>query len=131
LSLQPGVTFIGGNWIDQSNDSRGGAVAGARSDQTNITWDGLDNNDQLRGNAFEGALRSTLESLQEFRVTTNSGNSDEGRSSGAEVSLVTKSGTNSFMEAFMSTTVIALEKRTPGSTKLRRFKQAKRTGLRN
>jgi len=28
LSLQPGVTFIGGNWIDQSNDSRGGAVAG-------------------------------------------------------------------------------------------------------
>ena len=97
LSLQPGVTFIGSSsQIDQTNDSRGGAVAGARSDQTNITWDGLDNNDQLYGNAFQGALRSTLDSLQEFRVTTNSGNADEGRSSGAQVSLVTKSGTNKF-----------------------------------
>lgn len=95
LSLQPGVTFIGSQ-VDQTNDSRGGSVAGARSDQTNITWDGLDNNDQLTGNAFSGALRSTLDSLQEFRVTTNSGNADEGRSSGAQVSLVTKSGTNSF-----------------------------------
>ncbi|HST10400.1 MAG TPA: carboxypeptidase-like regulatory domain-containing protein, partial [Terriglobales bacterium] len=95
LSLQPGVTYIGSQ-VDQSNDSRGGSVAGARSDQTNITWDGLDNNDQLTGNAFSGALRSTLDSLQEFRVTTNSGNADEGRSSGAQVSLVTKSGTNSF-----------------------------------
>jgi hypothetical protein len=95
LSLQPGVTYIGGQ-VDQTNDSRGGSVAGARSDQTNITWDGLDNNDQLSGNAFAGALRSTLDSLQEFRVTTNSGNADEGRSSGAQVSLVTKSGTNSF-----------------------------------
>jgi hypothetical protein len=95
LSLQPGVTYIGSQ-VDQTNDSRGGSVAGARSDQTNITWDGLDNNDQLSGNAFAGALRSTLDSLQEFRVTTNSGNADEGRSSGAQVSLVTKSGTNSF-----------------------------------
>lgn len=95
LSLQPGVTYIG-SAVDQTNDSRGGSVAGARSDQTNITWDGLDNNDQLSGNAFAGALRSTLDSLQEFRVTTNSGNADEGRSSGAQVSLVTKSGTNRF-----------------------------------
>lgn len=44
LSLQPGVTFIGGNAIDQTNDSRGGSVSGARSDQTNITLDGLDDN---------------------------------------------------------------------------------------
>lgn len=95
LSLQPGVAYIGSQ-VDQTNDSRGGSVAGARSDQTNITWDGLDNNDQLMGNAFQGALRSTLDSLQEFRVTTNSGNADEGRSSGAQVSLVTKSGTNHF-----------------------------------
>ena len=95
LSLQPGVTYIGSQ-VDQTNDSRGGSVAGARSDQTNITWDGVDNNDQLTGYAFQGALRSTLDSLQEFRVTTNSGNADEGRSSGAQVSLVTKSGTNAF-----------------------------------
>ena len=96
LSLQPGVTFIGGNAIDQTNDSRGGSVSGARSDQTNITLDGLDDNEQLQGNAFQGALRATLDSIQEFRVTTSNGNADEGRSSGGQVSLVTKSGTNSF-----------------------------------
>jgi hypothetical protein len=97
LSLQPGVTYIGSDkQINQNNDSRGGSVSGARSDQTNITWDGLDNNDQLLGFAFQGALRATLDSLQEFRVTTSNGNADEGRSSGAQVSLVTKSGTNSF-----------------------------------
>ena len=93
LSLQPGVTYIGSQ-VDQTNDSRGGSVSGARSDQTNITWDGLDDNDQLLGYAFQGALRATLDSLQEFRVTTSNGNADEGRSSGAQVTLVTKSGTN-------------------------------------
>jgi len=39
-------------------------------------------------------LRSTLDSTEEFRVTTTDANADAGRSSGAQVSLVTKSGTN-------------------------------------
>jgi len=95
LSLQPGVTYVGSN-VDQNQDSRGGSVSGARSDQTNITLDGIDDNDQVKGYAFQGALRSTLDSLQEFRVTTSNANADEGRSSGAQVSLVTKSGTNGF-----------------------------------
>src|SRR5215831_612029 len=96
LSLQPGVTYLGHqNHDTQDNDSRGGAVSGARSDQANIMLDGLDDNDQLHGYAFEGALRATLDSLQEFRVTTTNGNADSGRSSGAQVNLVTKSGTNS------------------------------------
>lgn len=95
LSLQPGVTFVGTN-VDQNYDSRGGSVSGARSDQTNITLDGIDDNDQVKGYAFQGALRSTLDSLQEFRVTTSSANADQGRSSGAQVSLITKSGTNNF-----------------------------------
>ena len=97
LSLQPGVVYIGKTTNDQQdNDSRGGAVNGARSDQTNITLDGLDNNDQLKGYAFEGAMRATLDSLQEFRVTTSNYDAASGRSSGAQVNLVTKSGTNSF-----------------------------------
>ncbi len=95
LSLQPGVTYVGSN-VDQDYDSRGGSVGGARSDQTNVTLDGLDNNDQLSGYAFEGAMYTPLDSLQEFRVTTSNTNADAGRSSGAQVSMVTKSGTNSF-----------------------------------
>src|SRR5260370_12663992 len=94
LSLQPGVVYLGNNGAGSNIDSRGGSVAGARSDQTNVTLDGLDNNDQLLGNAFQGALKAPLDSLQEFRVITTNSNADAGRSSGAQVSLVTKSGTN-------------------------------------
>ncbi len=95
LSLQPGVVYIGKTTdSQQNNDSRGGSVNGARSDQTNITLDGLDDNDQLKGYAFEGAMRATLDSLQEFRVTTSNYDAASGRSSGAQVNLVTKSGTN-------------------------------------
>ena len=97
LSLQPGVTYTGKHDHDtQDNDSRGGSVSGGRSDQANIMLDGLDNNDQLYGYAFEGALRATLDSLQEFRVTTTNANADAGRSSGAQVNLVTKTGTNAW-----------------------------------
>jgi hypothetical protein len=100
LSLQPGVLYFGNNNSAsnpaQTQDSRLGAVAGSRSDQGNITLDGLDDNDQTFGYAFTGVLRSTLDSTQEYRVVTANSNADAGRSSGAQVTLVTKSGTNRF-----------------------------------
>ncbi|ABF39400.1 hypothetical protein Acid345_0395 [Candidatus Koribacter versatilis Ellin345] len=97
LSLQAGVVYVGNNnQIDQTFDSRNGATQGARSDQSNVTLDGLDNNDQTNGFAFNGALRSTPDSLEEFRVTTTNSNADQGRSSGAQVQLVTKSGSNKY-----------------------------------
>jgi hypothetical protein len=95
LSLQPGVLYLGRN-INGNQDSRSGSVAGARSDQSNVMLDGLDDNDQESGLAFTGILRSTLDSTEEFRVTTTAGNADAGRSSGAQISLITKSGTNQF-----------------------------------
>ena len=96
LSLQPGVTYTGpnSNIVDKAIDTRAGAVNGGRSDQANVTLDGVDNNDQNNGFAFVGALRSTLDSVEEFRVTTANSNADSGRSSGAQVTLVTKAGTN-------------------------------------
>ena len=95
LSLQPGVvTMAAKDQVDTDADSRGGAVNGARSDQSNVTLDGIDNNDQTKGYAFTGALRATLDSIEEFRVTTTNAGAEQGRSSGAQVSLVTKSGTN-------------------------------------
>ena len=88
LALQPGVT-------------REGYVAGGRSDQANITLDGVDINDQQTGGRTAqfgtnqgSALRTTTESVQEFRITTVGANANQGRSSGAQISLVTKSGTN-------------------------------------
>lgn len=81
LSLQPGVT------VD-------GEVNGGRSDQANVTLDGVDVNEQQGGRAFFSVLRVTPEALQEFRVTTTNADASFGRSSGAQVSLVTKSGSN-------------------------------------
>jgi hypothetical protein len=95
LALQPGVLFLGHD-NDQTMDSRSGSVNGGRSDQGNVTLDGLDDNDQVNGFAFTGVLRETLDSVEEFRVTTSNANADEGRSSGAQVTLVTKTGTNKF-----------------------------------
>jgi hypothetical protein len=91
LSLQPGVLFL-----PTDNTSRTGSVNGGRSDQGNITVDGIDDNDQVNGYAFTGVLRETQDSVEEFRVTTSNADADAGRSSGAQVSLVTKSGTNKF-----------------------------------
>ncbi len=79
-----------------ANDPRSGAVNGGRSDQGNIVVDGLDDNDQVNGYAFTGVLRETQDSVEEFRVTTGLSGADQGRSSGAQISMVTKSGTNSY-----------------------------------
>lgn len=102
LSLQPGVLYYGSTVYPadkisaSSVDSRQGSVSGSRSDQGNVTLDGVDDNDQVNGFAFNGVLRSTMDSTEEFRVTTSNSNADAGRSSGAQVALVTKSGTNNF-----------------------------------
>ena len=81
LSLQPGVTPTG-------------YVAGGRSDQSNMTLDGVDVNEQQTGDAFSPVLRVTPDTVEEFRVTTSNPNASQGRSSGAQVELVTKQGTN-------------------------------------
>ena len=81
LSLQPAVT-------------PSGAVAGGRSDQANITLDGVDVNEQQTGDAFSPVLRVSPDTVEEFRVTTTNPNASQGRSSGAQVELVTKQGSN-------------------------------------
>ncbi|MBV8631997.1 MAG: TonB-dependent receptor, partial [Silvibacterium sp.] len=101
LALQPGVLYLGsdsGRPVNPTlaNDPRSGAVNGGRSDQGNITVDGIDDNDQVNGYAFTGVLRETQDSIEEFRVTTGLAGADQGRSSGAQVNMVTKSGTNKF-----------------------------------
>jgi len=95
LSLQPGVAYTGNRSDVPAFDTRSGAVNGARSDQSNVTVDGVPVNDE-GGKAFTSVLPVTLDSVQEFRVTTSNYNADQGSSSGAQVALVTKSGTNSF-----------------------------------
>jgi hypothetical protein len=83
LTLQAGVT-------------KDGYVAGARSDQSNITLDGVNIND-AQTNSIDGpVLRLNSEAVEEFRVNTMTSSASAGRSSGAQISLVTKGGTNQF-----------------------------------
>ena len=101
LSLQPGVLYLGQQNTSSSTnstgtDSRSGAVSGTRSDQNDIILDGVDDNSPLENYAFQGVLRSTLDSVQEFRVTTTNSNAGAGYSAGAQVVMVTKSGSNRF-----------------------------------
>ena len=96
LSLQAGVTYLGGNLDTSTTDTRSGAVNGLRSDQNNLTLDGADINDVNNGYAFTGVLTVPPDSVREFRVTTASANATSGYSSGAQVAMVTKSGTNHF-----------------------------------
>src|ERR1700719_1192811 len=96
LTLQAGVTYTGNRIGDKDQDTRNGAVNGARSDQSNVTLDGADVNDQSNGYAFTSVLPVTQDSVEEFRVTTTNYGADQAQGSGAQVTLVTKSGTNSF-----------------------------------
>ncbi len=94
LSLQPGV-------------APGGQVLGAKNDQNNVTLDGVDINNSQTGNyvadsslpngsGFNAALPVPLDSVEEFRTTVAGVNADQGRSSGGQVTLVTRGGTNNF-----------------------------------
>jgi hypothetical protein len=96
LSLQAGVAYTGNRIGDKDQDTRNGSVNGARSDQSNVTLDGVDVNDQSNGYAFTSVLPVTQDSIEEFRVTTTNYGADQGQGSGAQVTLVTKSGTNIF-----------------------------------
>jgi carboxypeptidase family protein len=80
----------------QAQVTPSGYVAGGRSDQSNVTLDGVDINDAQTSDVGAPVLRLNSEAIEEFRVVTVNANADEGRSSAAQINLVTKSGTNSW-----------------------------------
>jgi hypothetical protein len=89
LNFQPGVVF-GGN--------TGGAVNvnGSRDRAFNFTLDGIDINESTSGGSNFTPLRPNPDSVQEFQIVTSNFTAELGRSSGAQVTLVTRSGTNDF-----------------------------------
>ncbi len=71
-----------------------GEFAGARSDQTVINLDGVDVADNVIGQTFRTVIPVPIDTIEEFRGTSANANATFGRSSGGQLSLVTKSGTN-------------------------------------
>lgn len=113
IGLQPGVV---GNNVGTATTNRVGSVTGSRADQGNITIDGIDANDQATGQFAATVGNAPIDAIQEFRaVSTNPGAAD-GRSSGGQVELVTKSGTNEFTATCASTTARRSLLRTASST---------------
>jgi len=69
------------------------SVDGARGDQNNFLLDGADNNDYTLNQSLPFQI---VEALQEFRVQTSTENAEFGRSGGAQINLVSRSGNNAF-----------------------------------
>ena len=93
MGLQPGV--VGAN-VGTGATNRVGSVTGARADQGNISVDGIDANDQTTGQAFATTGNAPIDAIQEFRTVSTNPSAAEGRSSGGQIELITKSGTNEF-----------------------------------
>ncbi len=95
LQLEPGVTPIPtGPDPDDPLGSRGGSVTGARTDQSNIVVDGIDESDFGLGQAFTLATAIPVDAIQEFKTDVANPVSDTGRGSGATTFITTRSGTN-------------------------------------
>lgn len=92
LLFEPGVVNVSGS--DDPGGNRVGSVTGARSDQGSYSLDGLDINDYAIGQPFATVGQAPVDSIQEIRGETANPLSSEGRGSGAQLQLVTKSGTN-------------------------------------
>jgi hypothetical protein len=82
-----------------ANGRTGGAnVHGVRSLQNNFVLDGVDNN-SISENVQElttQVARPSVDSIQEFKVSTNPYSAENGRSPGALISVTTKGGGNAF-----------------------------------
>lgn len=92
LQLQPGVQGVGGSDLFYGSNQAGAvSVNGGRGRSNNFNVNGGDGND-LFVNA--PAIQPTPDSIEEFRVLSNTFDAEYGRNSGAVINVVTKSGTN-------------------------------------
>jgi len=94
LQLQPGVQGVGGSDLFYGNNQAGAvSVNGGRGRSNNFSVNGGDGNDLFVNSP---AIQPTPDSIEEFRVLSNTFDAEYGRNSGAVINVVTKSGTNGF-----------------------------------
>ena len=72
------------------------SVNGSDPRNNNYMLDGGNNNDDVIGQRAGTQARTAIESVQEFQVITNQFDAQFGRTTGAIINAVTKSGTNVF-----------------------------------
>jgi hypothetical protein len=69
------------------------ATNGTRGNSLTFLFDGVDGND---ANAIFLSLTPSIEAVQEFKIQTSTYSAEFGRNAGAQINLVTKSGSNEF-----------------------------------
>ena len=93
IGLLPGVVP---NISTESFGSDSVSVNGQDARNNNYLLDGGNNNDDVIGQRAGTQARTQLEAIQEFQVLTNQFDAEFGRTTGAVVNAITKSGTNAF-----------------------------------
>ena len=88
-AFQPGVQLNPG-------DVTFSHVNGQRQGSNNSSLDGIDVNDSLVPRLGLSLTANNTDSVGEFRIVTEGGKAEYGRSAGAQVDLVTRSGTNNY-----------------------------------
>src|SRR4029079_6498065 len=94
VGLTPGVVSTAN--LTVAGHAGLGAISanGARANQNNLTLDGVGNVDT--GNNGDQLATVSLDAVAEFKILTSNYQAEYGRSSGAQISVVTKSGSNEF-----------------------------------
>ncbi len=87
--MQPGV-------VSGANTGGGIHVHGARDRSWNYTLDGIDVNDSSQGGSNTTSFRVNPDMLSEMRVLTGNNTAENGRNSGGQVAMMTRSGSNEF-----------------------------------
>jgi hypothetical protein len=75
------------------DQGQGLASAGTRTDSTNFILDGVANRSDRNGSV---GVNTSVDSIQEFKVSTSTYSAELGRLAGAQISVVSKSGTNRY-----------------------------------
>jgi len=91
LVLEPGVVQM-----SKGADGTGMHVNGSRDMASNTTIDGIEANESAVSNPMNNIYRLNPDSIQEYRITTSNATAENGRNSGANVSIATRGGTNKF-----------------------------------
>jgi len=91
LTLEPGVVQRSFGGIGS-----GVHVNGSRDRAYNVTIDGIEANESTVPNPVSNLYRINPDNIQEYKVTTNNATAEEGRNSGASISIATRSGTNEY-----------------------------------
>lgn len=87
--------LVPGIYQRPTDDDQGQGVgaAGTRTDSTNFILDGVSNRNDRNGGV---GVNTSVDSIQEFKVSTSTYSAEYGRLAGAQISVVSKSGTNRY-----------------------------------